>query len=153
MLVHAAVLTVVLTVEAAEMWCGLFLVAEAPEERVGRFSIAEAAEVRRGWFPMAEAAEVRRGWFSMSVAAEMRWRRFSIWYGGGWITMGYQVIDKLGVFNGVAAATISDATESFRATPPFAVAVSFGMTAPPHRWTGADIGDGFWYLVIGILQR
>ena len=102
---------------------------------------------------MAEAAEVRRGWFSVSVAAEMRWWWFSIWYGRWWFTMGYQVIDKLRVFNGIAAATISDATESFRATEPFAVAVFFGMTAPPHGWTGADIGNGFWYLVVGILQR
>lgn len=89
----------------------------------------------------------------MSVAGEMHWWWFSIWYGGRWFTMGDQVIDKLGVFNGVAAATISDATESLRATEAFAVAVSFGMTAPAHGWTGADIGDGFWYLVVGILQR
>lgn len=62
--------------------------------------------------------------------------------------MGYQVIDQLGVFNGVAAATISDATESFRATESFAGTIFFRMTAPPHRWTGADIGDGSWYFVV-----
>ena len=141
----------VLTAEAAQVGRGLFPLAETTEERVRRFSIAEAAEVRRGWFSMAVAAEVRRGWFSITVAAEMHRWWFLIWYGGRWIAMGYQVIDQLRVFDAVAAATISDATESFRATEPFAGTVFFRMTAPPHRWTGADVGDGFWYLVDGII--
>ena len=105
-------------------------------------------------FSIAEAAEVWRGWFSMTVVAEMHWWWFLLWYGEGMFSMGQQVIDELGVFNGVAAATISEATESlFGATEPFAGTESFGMTAPAHRWTRVDNGDVFWYLVVDILQR
>ena len=67
--------------------------------------------------------------------------------------MSYQVIDKLGVFNGVAAATISDTTESFRATESFAGTIFFRMTAPTYRWTGADIGDGSRNFAVDIILR
>ena len=130
----------VLPAEAAQVGRGLFPLAETTEERVRRFSIAEAAEVRREWFSITVAAEMYRWWFS-------------IWYGGRWIAMGYQVIDQLRVFDAVAAATISDATESFRATEASPGTVFFGMTAPAHRWTGVDIGDDFGYMIVGIILR